>query len=160
MPIYASSSVNTALKARFEYAFSEDPYPGAPRLLAHDIVSGVHLEIAGIDILPIEVMHGSLPILAFKFGSFTYVTDANFISTESLKLMEGTKTLIINSLHKKKHYSHYNLEEALKTIALIDPERCYLTHISHMMGLTADWESQLPPNVYPAYDGLSINVNK
>jgi len=148
MPLFVTDSVNTALRKRFEYAFSNDPYPGAPRLITNEIKHGTNFNVAGIEILPIEVMHGSLPVLAFRIGSFTYVTDANLISEDSLALM------------KKKHYSHYNLEEALEIISIVKPEKCYLTHISHAMGRTTDWESTLPPNVFPAVDGLSINVNK
>lgn len=159
MPIYATYSVNGVLQSRFSYAFSKNPYPGAPRLRSHDIRSGYAFDIEGINILPIEVMHGSLPVLAFRMGSFTYITDANHISDENLELIKGTKTLVINSLHKQKHYSHYNLEEALELINLIRPDRCYLTHISHTMGLTSDWEKSLPSNVLPAIDGLTIDVN-
>ncbi len=160
MPIFATKQVNDALKVRFEYAFSANPYPGAPRLLTNDIESNNPFKIGDIEILPIEVMHGRLPVLAFKVGTFTYVTDANHISEESIELIKGTKTLIINSLHMEKHYSHYNLEEALEVINIINPDICYLTHISHSMGLTAEWESKLPPNVFPASDGLSFKVNK
>lgn len=159
MPIYATRSVNSVLQSRFSYAFSKNPYPGAPRLLPYDISSGSPFVIEDINIMPIEVMHGSLAVLAFRVGDFTYITDANLISAQSLDLISGTKTLVINSLQKQKHYSHYNLEEALALIELVNPERCYLTHISHTMGLTSDWEKSLPSNILPAIDGLVIDVN-
>ena len=159
MPIYTSQAVDHAIRTRFDYAFSKDPYPGAPRLITHKITSGEAFSTSGMNFLPIEVMHGSLAVLAFRSGSFTYVTDANFISEENIALIKGTKTMVINALHKQKHYSHFNLEEALEMIERVAPERCYLTHISHSMGLTADWESQLPDNVFAAYDGLSLKVN-
>ena len=159
MPLYASSEVNAALKSRYDYAFSKNPYPGAPRLTTNAIKSGSKINIEGIEIVPVEVMHGSLAILAFRIGSFTYITDANFISDESLDLIKGTRVLVINSLQNKKHYSHYNLEEALNMIKIIKPEISYLTHISHMMGLTSVWEADLPDNVLPATDGLILNVN-
>jgi len=158
MPIYATLKVIENLKNRFSYAFSSDPYPGAPRLTTHEIKHGVSFSVAGIDLLPIEVLHGSLPVLAYRIGSFTYVTDANHISEESLTLIKGTKTLIINALHQHKHYSHFNLEEALKMIEIISPERCYLTHISHTMGMTEDWQDLLPDNVFPGVDGMTFEV--
>ena len=158
MPIYATASVIDDIKRRFSYAFSSSPYPGAPRLLTHSIEKGKVFTIADIEFLPIEVMHGRLPVLAFRIGSFTYVTDANDISEESLTLMKGTKTLVINALHMQKHYSHFNLEEALAMIKYISPERCYLTHISHSMGPTIEWENALPKNVFPGVDGMTFDV--
>lgn len=158
MPIYATALVNEAIRSRFSYAFSKDPYPGAPRLSTQDISHACELELENLQIMPIEVMHGSLPILAFRIGSFTYITDANHISEESLKLIEGTKTLVINALQRQKHYSHYNLDEALEMIELINPESCYLTHISHAMGPTSDWKKNLPPKVFPAIDGQTIDI--
>lgn len=159
MPIYGAHRVIENIKDRFNYAFSTNPYPGAPRLISNTIEHGLNFNIKGIDIMPIEVMHGSLSVLAFRVGSFTYVTDANYISKESLKLIQGTKILIINALHKKEHYSHFSLDQALEIIKIIKPEKCYLTHISHSMGLTKDWQSLLPKNVYASTDSLNLEVN-
>ena len=158
MPIYASAEVNDDIKSRFSYAFSSNPYPGAPRLITHNITSGEKISIAGIDILPIEVMHGRLPVFAFRIGSFTYVTDANFISETSMDLIRGTKTLIINALHHEKHYSHFNLTQALEIVDIISPDVCYLTHISHSMGLTASLAEILPVGISPGVDGMTIEV--
>lgn len=158
MPIYASSAVNDDIKSRFSYAFSSNPYPGAPRLITHNIKNGEKMTIAGIDILPIEVMHGSLPVFAFRIGSFTYITDANFISEESMDQIKGTKTLIINALHHKKHYSHFNLAEALGIIDIVSPDVCYLTHISHSMGLTSSLAGTLPNGIFPGVDGMTFEV--
>lgn len=157
MPIYATIGVIKDIEERFSYAFSAEPYPGAPRLITYSIESGKRFIIGGIELLPIEVMHGKLPVMAFRIGDFTYVTDANYISKESLDLMKGTKTLIINALHQHKHYSHFNLEEALEIVDIIAPEKCYLTHISHTMGLTKEWEATLPDNVFPSADGMTFD---
>lgn len=158
MPIYGAQRVIENIQQRFEYAFSKNPYPGAPRLISNVIESGVNVNVKGIDILPIEVMHGSLSVFAFRTGHFTYITDANYISEESLKLIEGTKTLIINALHQKKHYSHFNLEQALEIVNIIKPNKCYLTHMSHSMGLTQEWEALLPENVFVGVDKMSFEV--
>lgn len=159
MPIYGSDRVIENIKERFKYAFGSNPYPGAPRLIPHSIDSGVKINFKGIDILPIEVMHGSLPVLAYRIGSFTYITDANYISKESLKLIAGTKILIINALHQKEHHSHFSLKQALHMVEIIKPDKCYLTHISHSMGLTRDWQTLLPSDVHAGTDRLTFELN-
>lgn len=159
MPIYGSKRVIENIEQRFDYAFNANPYPGAPRLISNTIESGVSIKIEDIDILPIEVMHGSLPVFAFRVGSFTYITDANLIKQESLNLIMGTKVLVINALHQKKHYSHFSLDQALEIVKIINPDKCYLTHISHSMGLSSEWASLLPFNVSAGIDGMSFEVN-
>lgn len=158
MPIYGSRPVIEDIEQRFSYAFSSIPYPGAPRLTIHEIHKGKSFNVGSIEFLPIEVIHGKMPVMAFRIGSFTYITDANYISPESFELLKGTKTLIINALHHTKHYSHFNLEEALEVIKIVSPDQTYLTHISHSMGPTKDWEETLPPNVFPGIDGMTFKV--
>jgi phosphoribosyl 1,2-cyclic phosphate phosphodiesterase len=103
-------------------------------------------------------MHYKLPILGFRIGDFTYITDANFIEENEIEKIRGSKVLVLNALRKKKHISHYNLEEALQLISQVKPQRAFLTHISHMMGFHAEVEKELPPNVHFAYDGLVVEV--
>ena len=103
-------------------------------------------------------MHKDLPIFGYRIGDLTYITDANYISDEEMKKLEGTKTLVINALRKEKHFSHYCLPEALEVIRGVNPERAFLTHISHSMGLHAEVEKELPSNVRLAYDGLCIEL--
>lgn len=158
MPIYATKRVNDDLRSRFKYAFSTNPYPGAPRLALQEITQEKSFTVAGFEVLPIEVMHGSLSILGFRVGSFTYITDANHISEQSLNLIRGTKVLIINSLHHNEHYSHFNLKQSLEVIEALKPDVCYLTHISHGMGPLSDWETSLPDNVFSGVDGMTIHL--
>jgi phosphoribosyl 1,2-cyclic phosphate phosphodiesterase len=99
-----------------------------------------------------------LDVLGFRFGDFTYITDANFIADEELAKVKGTKVLVINALRKTKHISHFTLDEALEVIEKIQPERAYITHISHMMGLHAEVQRELPPHVFLAHDGLSLTI--
>lgn len=158
MPIYATTSVQENLQTRFAYIFAGD-YPGIPRLELRTINNKQNFEIGGLSILPIEVMHGELPVLGFRFGDFTYITDAKTISPESLELIAGTKVLVLNALHHSVHYSHLNLEEALEMVGHIQPEQTYFTHISHRMGLNQEISKQLPPGVSLAYDGLELNFD-
>jgi phosphoribosyl 1,2-cyclic phosphate phosphodiesterase len=154
MCVYALPRVAEQVKKRFEYIFGE-PIPGAPRIdLIH--IGAALFRINGIGVQPIEVMHGRLPILGFRFGDLTYLTDVKTVAPEETEKIKGTKYLITSALHHKGHPVHMNLPEALEFIATVAPEKAWLTHISHQMGLAAEVEPQLPPGVSLAYDGLEI----
>ena len=152
IPVYADIRVQAELKKRFEYIFKENPYPGIPQLSLHTISKNQHFKINEIPILPIEVIHGKLPVLGFRFGDVTYITDARTIEEEEMEKIKGTRILILNALHQYEHYSHFNLEGALEVIKELQPEQTYLTHISHHMGLATAINPRLPSNVQLAYD--------
>ncbi|MGB3466525.1 MAG: MBL fold metallo-hydrolase, partial [Cyclobacteriaceae bacterium] len=109
-----------------------------------------------VKITPIEVMHYKLPVLGFRIGDFTYITDANYISDEEMEKIQGSKHLVINALQKEEHISHFTLDEALEVIEKIKPEKAYLTHISHRLGKHRFVTEELPENVQLAFDGLQI----
>lgn len=157
IPLYAQAPVIEQLKREFAYAFAEDKYPGVPEIEVHEIENRP-FTIAGVSIIPILVKHYYLDVLGFRFGDFTYITDANFISDEELDKVKGSKVLVINALRKTTHISHFTLDEALEVIEKIKPEKAYITHISHMMGLHAEVEKELPAHVHLAFDGLTLAV--
>jgi len=157
MEVYADHRVEKALKREYAYVFAEDKYPGIPEMNVH-IIENKGFYIEDIKITPIRLMHYKLPIFGFRINDFTYITDTNYISSEEKEKIKGTKTLVVNALRKKKHLSHFNLEEALALISEIKPEYAYLTHVSHLMGRQAIVEKELPENVFFAYDGLVINI--
>ena len=158
IPVYATERVQVDLKKRFEYVFAENKYPGAPSLSLHTISKDQSFEIGGRVIQPIEVLHGKLPILGFRIGDFTYLTDVHTISSEEMKKLKGTRQLVISALHYYEHYSHLNVPQALRIIGELNPERAYLTHASHYMGLAAKVNKTLPANVQLAYDGQEIEI--
>jgi len=157
MPIYAEKRVLKQLKQEFEYIFSENKYPGVPRVDSHEI-NTEPFSINGQDILPIRVLHYKLPVLGFRINGFTYITDANQISKEEKEKVIGSEVLVINALQKESHISHFNLEEALELISELKPKKAFLTHISHKLGFHEDISSEIPENVFLAYDGLKINI--
>lgn len=158
MDIHANEATNQAVRRMFHYAFAEhDRYPGVPELRLHTI----HLEpflAAGCPIIPVEVMHHRMPVLGFRFGPLAYITDAKTISDQELHKLNGVKVLVINALRKKEHVSHLNLSEALELVFKVAPERAYLTHISHLLGLHGEVEQELPPGVFLAHDGQRITL--
>lgn len=156
--VYASARVQEAIKREYAYIFSDFKYPGIPEInlfLLRNELTTIH----GIDFLPVEVMHYKLPVFGFRIGDFTYITDANYISEEEKEKIKGSKVLVLNALRKEPHISHFTVDEALKLIEELKPERAYLTHISHQLGLHADVMRELPEGVELAYDGLKINIS-
>ncbi len=156
MDIFAETRVQHALKREFSYVFAEYKYPGIPQVNLHTIQNNRDFRINGLSFTPIRVYHYRLPIFGFRFGDITYITDAKFISKDELKKMRGTRILILNALRKKRHLTHFTLEEALEIVRLIKPETTYFTHLSHQMGFHREVEAELPDHVHLAYDGLSL----
>ena len=157
MPVYANRATILQLKNEFQYAFAENKYPGAPNIKTIEIEKST-FHIDQLAVHPIPLMHRKLPVLGFRIMDFTYITDANYISEESADIIRGSKVLIINALRRKKHISHFNLDEALNEIERLKPERAFLSHISHKLGLHDEVIKELPDNVFLAYDGLKIEV--
>jgi phosphoribosyl 1,2-cyclic phosphate phosphodiesterase len=158
MPIYTSLRVLEDLKQRFAYTFAERLYPGAPRFDWNIIDENSVFYVNNIKIQAIGILHGELPILGFRFGDIAYCTDVKTISTTELEKLKNLKVLVISALHHFEHHSHLNVAEALAIIDYLKPERAYLTHMSHHIGKAEDVNSQLPPNVMLAYDGLEIKL--
>lgn len=155
--VYSREDVQTAIKNEFSYAFAVYKYPGVPEINLKT-VENKEFEINQIKIIPIEVKHMELKIFGYRIGNFTYITDCNYISDEEFEKIKGTEILVINALRRKKHVSHFTLDEAIDVIKKIQPKKAYLTHISHMMGLHEEVENELPSNIHLAYDGLTIEL--
>lgn len=157
LDVYALPRVAAEVRRRFEYVFSE-PIPGLPRIELKPIIPGEKLHLGDLDILPVSVMHGRLPIIAFRIGDFAYLTDVKTVTDGEMEKLKGVKYLVVNALHRETHPTHMNLEESLAFIQKISPQKSWLTHMSHHMGLTADIEQELPAGVYVGWDGLVIEV--
>lgn len=159
LPIYAHPRVIQNLKNRFDYVFeTTNKYPGAPGVICHEIFPDTTFNINKKEIIPIEVFHGTLPVIGFRMDNFAYLTDVKTISKKEMVKLKNLDVLVINALRETDHQTHLNLSEALTLIAEIQPKKAYLTHISHLMGFHAEVEKKLPKNVYLAYDNLSITV--
>lgn len=159
MPIYATKKVLAQIKREFAYVFAEVKYPGVPQILPNEISKHNNFLVEGIPFIPIEVMHYRLPVLGFRIGDFTYITDAKSISNEELEKLKGTKHLVLNALQTGHHISHFTLQEAVDMVNYIQPKNALFTHISHKLGSHADVEASLPQHIRLAYDGLTVNVS-
>ena len=157
MDVYGEERVLRALQHTFPYIFTERNYPGIPRVDFHTIDNQPF--IAGnIQVTPIRALHYRLPVLGFRIGEFAYVTDANYIAPDEIAKIRGIGHFAICALRRKEHISHFNLEQALDVIRDVRPGKAWLTHISHQMGKCRELENELPPNVSPAWDMLSLEI--
>lgn len=157
-PIFAHKRVLNSLQRRFDYFFlTENKYPGVPTVIEHEITN-TPFELGNLQVVPINVMHHKLQVFGFRLKDFTYITDAKTIENEEIEKIKGTKVLVVNALRIEPHLSHFNLDEALAFIKKVNPERAYLTHISHLLGFHDDVQQTLPKNVYLAYDNLKITI--
>jgi len=157
--IYAEERVQNVIKKEYSYVFTENKYPGVPKMRLNDL-NGQVINIKGIEIEPIRVFHYHLPVFGFRIGNFAYITDANYIPEESKEKLYGVKYLVINALRKEKHISHFSLREAVDFIREISPKKAFITHISHQMGLHSEVSKELPQEIKLAYDGLSFLCNQ
>lgn len=159
MPIYAHDRVIENLKMRFDYVFTTvNKYPGSPSVKVHEVINNEPFLLGDKKIIPVNVMHGDLQVFGYRIDDFAYLTDVKTIEAEEITKLIGLKVLVVNALREEPHFSHFNLQEALDFIAVVNPERAYLTHISHIMGFHEEVQKKLPKNVFIAYDNLEINL--
>jgi len=155
--VYANELTQKALRNEFYYVFAEHRYPGIPEISLHDIPDE-SFTIGDIHITPVKVWHLNMPVLGFRFGNFTYITDANRIELTEQEKIRGSEILVLNALRHKKHISHFTLDEAVSLSNELGIERLYLTHISHQMGLHETVSKTLPAGKEIAYDMQVISI--
>ncbi|MDE5703399.1 MAG: MBL fold metallo-hydrolase [Bacteroidales bacterium] len=159
MPLYGTAQTLQGVRENFPYAFEEHPYPGAPQFILNEIrPNGTPFRVEGLSVQPIAIEHYRMTIAAFRIGNFCYITDASAIGADSADLVRGCRILVVNALRREPHLSHFTLDQALAFIRDIQPERAYLTHISHNLEHEALC-AELPENLRPAYDGLTITFD-
>lgn len=155
MEVYATEATQAALRKKFYYVFEKADYPGLPQIILKTI-GDKPFKVGDIEMTPIPVMHADMPVLGFRMGDFTYITDANYIGETEKNLARGSKYLVLNALRKEPHHSHFTLSEAVALSRELEAEHTYLTHISHQMGRHEEISKQLPKGVELAYDGLVV----
>ncbi|WP_282135842.1 MBL fold metallo-hydrolase [Seonamhaeicola maritimus] len=156
--LYGHKRVLKSLKKRFDYVFkTKNRYPGAPSVILNRI-KNKPFEIGGLEVLPINGRHAELQVFGFKFNDFAYLTDMKTVKDKEVEKIKNVRVLVINALRIEPHRSHFNLEEALEFIKRVNPEKAYLTHISHLLGFHDEVEKTLPENVFLAYDELQLTI--
>jgi phosphoribosyl 1,2-cyclic phosphate phosphodiesterase len=157
MDVYANEMTQAVLIREFPYAFADTRYPGVPEINLVTIDMNPFM-VGDIQVLPVGVWHMKMPVLGFRFGSFTYITDANRIDAAEKEKIMGSEILVLNTLRKEKHISHFTLDEAVKLAGELQIPKVYFTHMSHQMGLHEEINASLPEGMQLAYDGLVLTT--
>ncbi|MDI3318921.1 MBL fold metallo-hydrolase [Pinibacter soli] len=157
MQVYANEMTQETIIREFPYAFSDFKYPGIPEIKLNTI-DGAPFMVGDIPVTPITVWHLKMPVLGFRFGNFTYITDANRIEDSEKEKIRGSQILVVNALRKEKHISHYTLQEAIDLTHELHIPQAYFTHISHQLGKHEEITAELPPGIHLAYDGLKLQM--
>lgn len=161
VPVYAESYMAERLRQRIPYCFAEHLYPGVPRILLEEINPDTPFTVRNsegieVEVVPVRVMHGKLPILGYRIGRMAWITDMLTMPDTEYSLLQGLDVLVINALRWKIHNTHQNVEQALESARRIGAKETYFIHMSHHIGLHAEAETKLPPHVHFAYDGQVI----
>lgn len=157
--VYADPIAREGMLQMLPYCFAENRYPGVPKIELNEIHAGQSFTIGDIEVMPIEVMHGKLPILGYRFGRFAYITDMKTINDDQLPLLEGVEVLVVNALRfDKPHHSHQLVDDALAFARRVGARRTLLTHMCHDIGLHHVVNSKLPQGVELAFDGMELTI--
>jgi len=157
MDVYANEMTQETIVREFPYVFAEMKYPGIPDIRLNRI-ENEPFTIGDITVQPILVWHLNMPVLGFRFGNFTYITDANRIDEKEKGKTRGSEVIVLNALRHEKHISHYTLQEAADLARELGISRAYFTHISHQLGFHAEVNHNLPEGMELAYDGLTVAI--
>ncbi|BAV95192.1 MBL fold metallo-hydrolase [Ichthyobacterium seriolicida] len=158
MPIYGQHRVIKAIRDRYSYMYLEHKYDSVPRLEEHIIDVKKEFFIGDVKFIPVEVIHGKLPILGYIVKKTAYITDISKIEESEKEKISNLDNLIISAFRKEEHFSHFNLDQALALIREVNPKKAYITHISESMGFHCEVQRELPENIFLAYDGLEIDI--
>jgi phosphoribosyl 1,2-cyclic phosphate phosphodiesterase len=157
MPVFANEMTQAAIIREFPYAFTENKYPGLPEISLHTINEESFI-VGDIPVIPIQVWHLNMPVLGFRFGKFTYITDANRIEEPEKEKIRGSEVIVVNALRNEKHESHYSLKEAISLVKELAVPQAFFTHISHQLGRHDSVNSTLAEGMSLAHDGLVLEL--
>ena len=108
-----------------------------------------------LEITPLEVIHGRLPVMAYRFNDFAYLTDLSEIPRATMDALQGLDVLVLDCLRFKEHPTHLWVDKALNYVDQLKPRRTFFTHIAHDIKHARD-SARLPAGVEFAYDGLVV----
>lgn len=157
--IYAEESAIRSLHQTMPYCFAKQSYPGVPGINLRRIEPSHPFTIGDIEVTPIRVMHGHLPILGFRMGQVAYITDMKTIANSERERLRGLDLLIVNALRfGHDHHSHQNVEDAIALVDYLQPKETILTHVTHSIGKHDEVNKKLPKDMRLGYDDEVIEV--
>ena len=161
LPMYGPAETLAALSLRFPYVFDSamKPIPGTskPEGAIHALEAGVTVRIGALDVTPVEVPHGRARVFGYRIGKLAYVTDAKDLPDAAVGALRGVEVLVLNALFRRPHPTHLSVTEAIAAAKRVGAPRTYLIHLTHETAHAA-LEAELPPDIRPAYDGLTVEI--
>ncbi len=162
LPAFVPAAIRDEVEARFRYIFDRTIRPekgtSKPELHLHPVEPGSSQILAGHTFVSLPVPHGRMTVLGFRVGPLGYVTDAKELPPETMDRLQGVDTLVLNALwFGNPHPTHFNVEEAVEAARAVGARRTFLTHLTHRVS-HRELERRLPPEVRPAWDGLTIEL--
>lgn len=160
LPIFASRETMADLERAFIFAFNgRNQFPGyirpAPRFIEGPF------RLGETEITPLPVLHGRAHVNGYLLSRggaplVAYLSDCKVVPDETLELIRGVRTLIIDALRWRSHPTHLSVNEALEVSRRVAPAETWFTHICHELGHAAT-EAELPGSVRIAFDGLKLH---
>lgn len=156
--VYGTERTLENVRRMFLYAFEVAPdSPHSRPQIELCRISEEAVRIKSETIVPIPLLHGSLPVLGYRFGNFAYCTDCNHIPESSLALLKDLDVLVLDALRKAPHPAHFNIEQAAAMARRIGAKQTFFTHITHQLS-HRQTNAELPPTMALAHDGLRISL--
>ena len=156
--IYSSDHTYQHLKRVYKYVFDNSCYPSDTPEIDHQLIDEDPFQVFNIEIIPVPLFHGELPVFGFRIGNFSYCTDVSRIPPESYELLQGSDVVVLGALRDRPHPTHFTIEQAVVEAQKIGAKKTYLVHLSHEVG-HQELIARLAENVQPAFDSLRINVD-
>jgi phosphoribosyl 1,2-cyclic phosphate phosphodiesterase len=157
IPFYGTGETFASLRRRFDYVFEPTQTGGGVPHIILNQIDEKPFAVCGLRVVPLMVMHGSLPVTGFRFGDFAYITDASFIPDATLERLQGVRFLVLNALRYRPHPTHLTIEQATAIAQQVGAERTWFTHITHDVDHD-EANARLPPGIELGWDGLTIEI--
>lgn len=156
--VYANDRAWPDIRRIFKYVFEPSHFGGGlPQVIPHTVVTGAPFFLGPeLEITPLEVIHGRLPVMAYRFNDFAYATDLSEIPPQTMDGLRNLEVLVLDCLRFKEHPTHLWVDRALEYVEKLKPHRTYFTHIAHDVMYARD-SARLPDGVSWAYDGLVVS---
>ena len=147
------------IKRIFKYIFEPSHFGGGlPEVIPNIVTPGASFCLGSeLQITPLEVIHGRLPVMAYRFNDFAYLTDLSEIPRATLDSLRNLDVLVLDCLRFKEHPTHLWVDKALAYVDQLKPRRTFFTHIAHDIKHARD-SARLPAGVEFAYDGLVVEA--
>ena len=176
IPVWAEPRTMENLVRVYAHIFNRDANLNASfvaTLEPRRLDEGRPVDLHGLRVTPIRVLHGKMPITGFRIEAapdawpegadpsaggvlpLAYCTDTSAIPTETWSRLTGLGTLVLDGLRHRKHPTHFSLDEACTVAGRVGAPRTFLIHIAHEV-VHAEVDPSLPEGVALAHDDLEL----